>query len=59
MKEQEKSLKQAMKEQEKSLKQVMKEQEKSLKEFVKETVANTESRIIAELRIIEVKRRWW
>ena len=29
------------------------------KEFVRETVANTESRIIAELRIIEAKRRWW
>ena len=31
----------------------MKEQEKSLKQFVKETVANSESRIMAELKIID------
>jgi len=37
----------------------MKEQEKNLKEFVKETVANPESRIMAELKLIEAKGRWW
>ena len=45
--------------QDKEWKQDMKEQEKSLKEFVKETVVNSESRIMAELKNIEAKGRWW
>jgi len=40
-------------------KQAMKEQEKSLKEFVKETAANSESQIMAELKFIKAKGRWW
>ena len=43
----------------KEWKKDMKQQEKSLKEFVKETVANSESRIMAELKIMEAKRKWW
>jgi len=34
----------------------MKEQTNSLKEFVRET---SESRIMAELKIMEAKGRWW
>ena len=37
----------------------MKEQQENLKEFVKETVANSDSWIMAELKILEAKRRWW